>query len=223
MSRQPQNASRSRPVSGSARAKRTSTRAEKSAERRDAILVAALDEFSARGFAATRLDDIAARAGVAKGTIYLHFKDKEQLFLDLIRTEIVPRVQQLGGSVPDAVPTRAVFESFVQMFVREVLPTRRADIIRLVITEGRNLPALAEFYYREVIQRGMAAMSKLVERGIARGEITNRGLVQYPQVMIGSALVAIIWTSLFEKHAPLDVEAMLKTHVDLIFGSGRPS
>jgi hypothetical protein len=134
----------------------------------------------------------------------------------------VPRVQQLGGALPDAVPTRAVFEGFVQMFVREVLPTRRADIIRLVIMEGRNLPSVAEFYYREVIQRGMAAMTKLVERGIARGEIHNRGLAQYPQVMIGSALVAIIWKSLFEKHAPLDVEAMLKTHVDLIFGSGRP-
>ncbi len=199
------------------------TRAEKAAERRDAILNAALDEFASRGFAATRLDDIATRAGVAKGTIYLHFKDKESLFLELVRTEIVPRVQQLGGAMPEAVPTRAVFEGFVQMFVREVLPTRRADIIRLVITEGRNLPALAEFYYREVIQRGLAAMTKLIERGIARGEISNHGLARYPQVMIGSALVAIIWTSLFEKHAPLDVEGMLRTHVDLIFGSGRPA
>lgn len=205
------------------RSARGGTRAEKAAERRDAILAAALDEFAARGFAQTRLDDIAARAGVAKGTIYLHFKDKEQLFLDLIRIEIVPRVQQLSGALPDTVPTRAVFESFVQMFVREVLPTRRADIIRLVITEGRNLPALAEFYYREVIQRGLAAMTKLVERGIARGEISNRGLAKYPQVMIGSALVAIVWKSLFEKHAPLDVEAMLKTHIDLIFASGRPA
>ena len=199
------------------------TRAEKAAERRDAILNAALDEFASRGFAATRLDDIATRAGVAKGTIYLHFKDKESLFLELVRTEIVPRVQQLSGAVPEAVPTRAVFEGFVQMFVREVLPTRRADIIRLVITEGRNLPALAEFYYREVIQRGLAAMTKLIERGIARGEISSHGLAQYPQVMIGSALVAIIWTSLFEKHAPLGVEGMLRTHVDLIFGSGRPA
>src|SRR6478735_6704670 len=112
----------------------SASRAEKAAERREAILAAALDEFAVRGFAATRLDDIAARAGVAKGTIYLHFKDKEQLFLELVRTEIVPRVQQLSGPLPDAMPTRVLFEGFVQMFVREVLPTRRADIIRLVIT-----------------------------------------------------------------------------------------
>src|SRR6188508_2314845 len=78
------------------------TRAEKAAERRDAILAAALDEFAVRGFAATRLDDVAARAGVAKGTIYLHFKDKEALFEELIRTAIVPLVNRLAAGPPPA-------------------------------------------------------------------------------------------------------------------------
>lgn len=216
-------ASRAAQNAGPAPRARASTRAEKAASRRDAIVAAALEEFAERGFAATRLDDVAARAGVAKGTIYLHFKDKEQLFLELVRTEIVPRVQQLDSALPDTVPTRAVFEAFVQMFVREVVPTRRADLIRLVMTEGRNLPALAEFYYREVVQRGIAAMTRLVERGIARGEIHHPGLARFPQVMIAPALVAIIWNALFGRHAPLDVEAMLMTHVDLIFGTGRPA
>src|SRR5688572_13864810 len=84
-------------------------RAERTAERRAAIVEAALDEFIARGFTATRLDDVAKRAGVAKGTIYLHFKDKESMFEELIRTAIVPLVGRmqspppLGGSVRDAI------------------------------------------------------------------------------------------------------------------------
>src|SRR5512144_2837871 len=86
-----------------------SSRAARAAERRAAIVEAALEEFIARGFAATRLDDIARRAGVAKGTIYLHFKDKESMFEELIRTALVPLIGRLhapppiGGSVRDAV------------------------------------------------------------------------------------------------------------------------
>src|SRR3954471_8223297 len=88
-------------------------RAERAAERRQAIIEAALDEFTSRGFAATRLDDIAKRAGVAKGTIYLHFKDKESMFEELIRTAIVPLIGRMhqppptGGSVRDAVESFA--------------------------------------------------------------------------------------------------------------------
>src|ERR1700675_4028457 len=74
-----------------------SNRAERAAERRGAIVEAAMDEFIARGFAATRLDDVAKRAGVAKGTIYLHFKDKESMFEELIRSAIVPLVMSLGA------------------------------------------------------------------------------------------------------------------------------
>src|SRR4051812_49741660 len=80
---------------GSTAGDRPGARAKRSAERRDAILAAALDEFSARGFAATRLDDVARRAEVAKGTIYLHFADKETLFQELVRTELSPVVQAL--------------------------------------------------------------------------------------------------------------------------------
>src|SRR5689334_9835876 len=76
-----------------------SSRAERAAERRLAIIEAAMEEFIARGFAATRLDDVAKRAGVAKGTIYLHFKDKEALFEELIRLAIVPLVNRLGAGL----------------------------------------------------------------------------------------------------------------------------
>lgn len=199
------------------------TRAEKAASRREAIVAAALEEFAARGYAATRLDDVAKRAGVAKGTIYLHFADKEALFIELLRAEFASRVSQFDRPLPDAVPTRAIVEAFVQMFVREVLPTRRADIIRLVLTEGPNIPSLAEFYYREVVERGIGAMTKLLERAAMRGEIRHHNLATFPQLVVAPALVAIMWSALFGRIAPLDAEAMLRTHIDLIFGEGRPA
>src|SRR5580765_5059248 len=108
-----------------------SNRAERAAERRQAIIEAALDEFIARGFAATRLDDIAKRAGVAKGTIYLHFKDKESMFEDLIRTAIVPLVGRMQGPPPTSGTVRDLVEGFALNFIKEVATTRRGDIVRL--------------------------------------------------------------------------------------------
>src|SRR5678815_5743430 len=123
-------------------------RAEKSAERRAAIVEAAMEEFIARGFAATRLDDVAKRAGVAKGTIYLHFKDKESMFEELIRTAIVPLVNRLAeGPPPVGGSVRDMIEGFIRTFIHEVTTTRRGDIVRLIVAEGPRFPEIADFYY----------------------------------------------------------------------------
>src|SRR5256885_9963928 len=95
-------------------------RAERAAERRAAIIEAALDEFTARGFAATRLDDIAKRAGVAKGTIYLYFRDKESLFQELVRAMLSPVVSRVVGAPMIDLPARMGVEGIADMFVREV-------------------------------------------------------------------------------------------------------
>src|SRR5215468_8127514 len=111
-------------------------RAERAAERRQAIIEAAMEEFISRGFAATRLDDIAKRAGVAKGTIYLHFKDKESMFEELVRTAIVPLVQRLAAPPAPGGTVREAVERLADTFIREVASTRRGDIIRLIVAEG---------------------------------------------------------------------------------------
>src|SRR6266702_2112 len=152
-------------------------RATRAAERRAAIVEAAMEEFISRGFAATRLDDIAKRAGVAKGTIYLHFKDKESMFEELVRT--------------------------------------------VIVAEGPRFPSVADFYYREVVSRGIAGMRALIELGIARGEIREKDLARYPQILVAPAMIAVIWQSLFARHAPLDAQDMLRVHLDLIFGERR--
>ena len=202
--------------------KPASNRAERAAERRGAIIEAAMDEFIARGFAATRLDDVAKRAGVAKGTIYLHFKDKEALFEDLIRTAIVPLVNQLGaGPPPVGASVRDMIEGFARTFIQEVTTTRRGDIVRLIVAEGPRFPEIADFYYRELVSKGLAGMRAAISLGIARGEIKHKDLAEFPQILIAPAMVAVIWQSLFSRHAPLDALEMFRVHLDLIFGERR--
>src|SRR5438128_624015 len=108
-------------VSANLAEKPASNRAERSAERRAAIIEAAMDEFIARGFAATRLDDVARRAGVAKGTLYLHFKDKESMFEELIRTALVPMITRLWGTPPQpGASVRDMVDGFAKTFIEEV-------------------------------------------------------------------------------------------------------
>ena len=195
-------------------------RQEKSAARRDAILAAALDEFSLRGFEAARLDDVAKRAGIAKGTIYLYFRDKESLFQELLRAMLTPIVGTIEAISAADLPVRLLADQLVDLFVREIYETPRKDVIRLMITEGRRFPKLAEFYYREVLSRIIAAVRALLVRAAARGEVPP-GLVDFPQIIAAPGLVAIIWSGLFERFEPLDVRAMMKTHVDLLFAPRR--
>ena len=194
-------------------------RAKRSAARRSAILAAALDEFAARGFAATRLDDVARRAGVAKGTIYLHFADKEALFEELIRREIGPIIAALEQASHADVPLRQVTDQLIEVFVRGIFETRRKDVIRLVITEGPRFPKLAEFYYREVIARVLGIVRGLLRRAFQRGELKNDVLIRFPQLLAAPGIIAIIWSGLFDRFEPLDVRAMMRAHFDTLLGS----
>ncbi|MGH6663999.1 MAG: TetR/AcrR family transcriptional regulator [Pseudolabrys sp.] len=193
-------------------------RKERSAARREAILAAALDEFSLRGFEAARLDDVAKRAGVAKGTIYLYFRDKESLFQELVRAMLTPLIGTIEALGAAEVPMVMLADSIVEVFVREVYETRRKDVIRLMISEGRRFPKLAEFYYREVLSRIIAAVRALLRRAAEHGE-APAALVDFPQIIAAPGLVAIIWSGLFERFEPLDVRKMMKIHVELLFGT----
>jgi len=197
------------------------SRAERAAERRSAIVAAALDEFVARGFTATRLDDVAKRAGVAKGTIYLHFDDKEALFREIVTTMLVPLVATLETPPPD-IPIREVLGRFFDLFIEEVYSTDRRNVIRLVMTEGQRFPELAAFHYRNVVSRAIAAMRALLVRAQARGELKDDTLIRFPQLVVAPAMVAIVWSGLFDRFAPLDVAALMRAHLDLLLDGGAP-
>lgn len=198
-----------------------SVRFAKAAARRDAILDAALDEFSARGFAATRLDDVAKRADVAKGTIYLHFKDKESLFQELIRSKMAPVVGTLEATFAADLPLRMVIEKAIDVFVREVYGSHRKHLIRLIISEGPRFPALAEFYYREVLSRILKSVRGLLRRALERGELADDTLIRFPQLLGAPGIIAIIWSGLFDRFEPLDVRAMMRAHFHRLLDARR--
>jgi AcrR family transcriptional regulator len=198
-------------------------RKARQAERRQAILDAALEEFATSGFAATRLDDVARRAGVAKGTIYLYFQDKEALFQELVRTMLSPVVGTIAAADMADVPARTIAETIADLFVHQIFGTRRKDVIRLIITEGWRFPKLADFYYHEVIERVTGALRPLLSRAVARGELKSDALARFPQLLVAPALVAIVWNGMFERQAPLDVRELMRAHLDLLFGERNAS
>jgi AcrR family transcriptional regulator len=190
--------------------------------RRRAILRAALTVFAERGFEAARLDDVAARAGVAKGTLYLYFRDKEALFEELVRNAVSPIMEQVGkvAASPDVSPLQAL-DTFFTLFENEVLGTERKLLLRLIIAEGPRFPAIAQFYYREVVSRGLALMRTLAERAARDGAFPTDAAARFPQIIVAPLLLAVIWDGLFTKIDPLDVGGLLSAHREALTGKAR--
>jgi AcrR family transcriptional regulator len=181
--------------------------------RRQSILDAGLEVFASAGFEAARLDDVAAKAGVAKGTIYLSFRDKEHLFEAIVLGEVTPLLAVLDktATVPD-IPTDILLSQVFKVFKSQILSTKRKEIALLIIKEGTRFPRIAEVYHREVIAKVTAIMSGIVRRGIERGEITSDSYALHPQLIMAPMLLALIWDGLFSSIAPMDVDALLDAH-----------
>jgi AcrR family transcriptional regulator len=207
-----------------AKAKTLQRKAEtpkKRRERRDTrpqeIVAAAFEEFAAKGYAATRLEDVASRARVSKGLPYLYFKTKEALFKAVVKSVITAHFDVMREKMET---TELSAESFLKgpflSFIQEPVTSRRAFIARLLISEGHKHPELTKFYYDQVVSRGIATLQRLIDRGIAAGEFKPTPLRDYPQLLVAPAFTAILWRQLFERHHHLDTDALLKTHIDLI-------
>lgn len=154
----------------------TSVRNEQRFERRkDArpgeILEAALELFVERGYAATRLDDVAQRAGVSKGTLYLYFDGKEALFKAVVRSGIVRAIEEAEQTVATYPGSCAdLLRALVAGWWQFIGSTKLSGVPKLMVAEAQNFPELARFYYAEVIQRGSRLFQCAIERGIACGE-----------------------------------------------------
>jgi AcrR family transcriptional regulator len=201
------------------------TRKVDAAARRQAILDAALQVFAARGYEAARLDDMAARAGIAKGTLYLYFKDKEALFEALVRGAVSPMLHTVAkAAAAPGVKAADILDLFFVTFQREVLGTSRKLLLRLIISEGPRFPALAEFYYREVVSQGLKLMRTVARNAVASGEFTSDAAARFPQLIVAPLLLSAIWDGLFARIDPLDVAGLLKAHRQLLTGrTGRRS
>ncbi len=186
--------------------------------RPEEIISAALEVFADRGFAATKLEDVARRAGVTKGTIYLYFENKEALFKALIRQTIVPVIAQgeaLAKSYPGS--ARDLFEHLVREYWRLVGETSLVGIPKLMMAEAGNFPELARFYYEEVVTRGHRLMAGVLERGIKAGEFRRVNVAVATKLAMAPVMHAVIARKAFSACMPegFDVATYLDTHIDL--------
>lgn len=185
--------------------------------RRADIIQAALDEFAARGFAQARMEDVARHAGIAKGTLYLYVSGKEELFEAVVRDRVVPQVERLAAVAAEFDgPSQDLLRMQLGTIYRMLIGTELRHIVRLLIAEAARFPAVVDFYHREVISRGMAAISATVHRGIGRGEFRATAATEFPQAIAGPIIMAVIWRLLFEDRRPLDADAYFEAHMDLL-------
>src|ERR687891_1981644 len=194
--------------------------------RPDEILAAALASFAERGFAATRLEEVAARAGISKGTLYLYFKGKEELFEAVVRATLLPNIERLEAlAATFEGPSAVLLERFLLTFAA-VIDSRVGAIPKLVIAEAGNFPELARFYLDEVIRRGLRLIGTILRRGIARGEFRPIDVDHAVFCVIAPMLIAALWKNSLEPYdkAPLDAQALARAHLDLLRrgpGTGR--
>lgn len=186
------------------------------------LTAAALQMFVEKGFAATRLDDVAARAGVSKGTLYLYFDSKEALFKAVIQEGLVPTLDNADGLVDRFDGNSAdLMKALLKLWWESVGATPLGGIPKLLYSEARNFPEAADFYHREVIQRGNRLVRRVLERGIARGEFRAIDLDVTVELLFAPLLMLMIWRHSLgpctsaANHPCHHPEKYLNAHIDL--------
>lgn len=182
------------------------------------IIEAALDVFLERGFAAARLDDIARRAGVTRGTLYLYFTDKEQLLRAVIDTLVLPQVERAQAIAQDRAASAAdTLRALAANWVRLMTATRLTALPKLIIGEAGNFPDIAKLFLEQVVRRQLGALSGVLARGIEAGEFRTVPVAETARLFIAPLLHAALWRHSLEPHErePLDLERFVAAHLDM--------
>jgi AcrR family transcriptional regulator len=183
------------------------------------ILEAALAVFAEKGFAAARMDEVARRAGVTKGTIYLYFPSKDELFKSLVR-------EAIGGTLAQVTAYADVYDGSARALLVQVLHTigtvmRTSDRIvlpKIILAESGNFPELVRFYRFEIIEKGMELFRGIVARGIAQGEFRDVAPEHVARLCVAPLLLGALWRATFAPFdpEPYDIEALIETHIDVL-------
>jgi AcrR family transcriptional regulator len=158
------------------------------------IIDAAIEVFAEKGFAAARLDDIAARAGVSKGALYLYFETKADIFEAVVREAVAPNIEAVLALVEHYDGPFADIAPMMLARMAQVIETSRmGEVAKLVIGESRNFPNLARVWHDAVIGPGLAAIGGAIARAQARGEVRPGDPRLYAFSLIGPMLMSVIW------------------------------
>lgn len=211
-------------MSTTAGARSTAPRRRRKDARPAELTAAALDLFVERGYAATRLEDVAAQAGVSKGTLYLYFENKEALFQAVVREGLLPALAEAEKLVAGFEgPTDELLREVVGAIWRLVGSQRIGGLPKLVFAEARNFPEIAAFYHREVIQRGTGLARGVIARGIERGEFAPANVEAALLVVMAPLLMRMIWNHSLDccAEAGVATEDYFATYFDLMLGGLR--
>jgi AcrR family transcriptional regulator len=197
---------------------RTDPRRRRKAERPGEILEAAFVEFSRNGYATTTLDQIAERAGVTKGTIYVYFENKEHLFISMVREitkagfdTVHGMFETHEGSTADLLGAQFAF-----MYQYIVEDRRRREVVRMLIAEAPRFPELADRYHQEILRPCLDMLRQAIQRGMDRGEFRKSAIVDLPQIVIAPIALVDLWMMMFDNRQPLDLKAYFNAHLDLV-------
>ncbi|MEI1252381.1 TetR/AcrR family transcriptional regulator [Rhizobium aouanii] len=199
------------------RVEKKTSRAERKARRPDEILVAAFEVFAAKGYAATRVEDVAARLGITKGTIYFYFPTKEVLFQETFRhastsyTDLSTAIGSLRGSTADRI--RALLLISYESTAND---RKTGELLRLSLAEGIRFPEAVDCYHGRFITPTLAALAALIEQGVKSGEFCQHAAACARDVLASSIFQVAVWRLMFADRTPVDSKALLEAHIDLV-------
>ena len=185
-------------------------------DRPQEITAAAFEVFAEKGYARARVQEVAARAGVSKGLLYLYFETKQALFKAVIRSVVIRRIDALLAAVEN---TELSSEAFMRGplidFMKTLPGSPVAVVIRLLIAEGQRHPDLVEYYWDNVVAKALAALTTIIERGVEHGEFRDTDVTRLPQLVLAPVMVSVIWRILFARHE-LDTDRLIETQIDML-------
>jgi len=187
--------------------------------RPEEITAAALELFVERGYAATRLDDVATRAGISKGTLYLYFANKEELFKAVVREALVARMVEFRGQIAQyRGSTFELLRLVVRGWWEKIGSTRISGIPKLILSEARNFPEIADFYVAEVVRPGRETIEAVIRRGIERGEFREVDVENTAHLLVAPMLLISLWRNSLEccSDERIDPAALMAAHVEML-------
>ncbi len=189
------------------------------------ILAAALEVFAERGFQAARLEEVAKRAGVSKGALYLYFETKADLFRAVVTDAISPNIERVKTMASAEVPFEQAARMGIGMLARTVVADRRiSGVVKLVIAESRNHPELATIWHETVVEPGLQLMGGLIAAAQTRGEVRAGDPRLFAFGLMGPMLLAMIWRETFEPigAGTVDPVALADQHLDTALKGMKP-
>lgn len=196
----------------------TKRRARRKAERPAEILDAAFEEFVKNGYAATRLEDVAARAGVTKGTIYFYFETKERVFEEMIRhtaQAFLPDLERYVSELKGSYTAR--LRDLIVFVYRRIADDRAArETLRFLIAEGMRFPDLVDRHYEEFVYPMIEQFRTILEAGVAAGEFRASPATAFTEIVMSPALLLSLWSLLFGSRKTIDIADFTDASIDLL-------